>query len=325
MAPRVGEEILYLSRADVTAIGLTPREMNDAMAAVFRAKAENRAWAQPKLTVFRPDGASFRAKGGVVSQPDYGAIKWFGYFPGNERAGFPDFAPVILLNEGTTGMPVALMDGIVISAQRTGSLSAVAARSMARKDSASVAFIACGTQARSNLEALLPEFPLKRVVAYSRRAATAEAFAAYARERGLAATVATDPHQAVRDVDIVVSSVPHASPQNRFLDANDLSPGTFAAMVDLGFGWNEATLGTLDRVFTDDLAESGPGGSEKLNYRGTYTGDIADLVTGKIPGRLAPSERNALCFGGSGLADVAAAAAVYERAVARGIGRILPL
>ena len=224
MAPRIGEEILYLSRDDVAAVGITAAEMNDAMTAIFRAKAENRAWTQPKLTVFRPDGASFRAKVGVVSQPDYGAIKWFGYFPGNERAGFPDFAPLILLNEGATGMPVALMDGIVISAQRTGSLTAVAARYLARRDAASVAFIACGTQARSNLEALLAEFPLQRVVAYSRRVATAEAFAAEAEGRGLSATVATDPHQAMRDVDIVVSSVPHASPQNRFLDATASRP-----------------------------------------------------------------------------------------------------
>jgi ornithine cyclodeaminase/alanine dehydrogenase len=81
----------------------------------------------------------------------------------------------------------------------------------------------------------------------------------------------------------------------------------------------------LDRVFTDDVAESGPGGSEKLNYAGAYAGDLADLVAGKIAGRLEPDERNALVFAGTGLADVAAAVAVYERAVSRGIGRILPL
>jgi ornithine cyclodeaminase/alanine dehydrogenase len=325
MAPRIGREILYLSRDDIGAVGVTAAEMNEAMTAMFRAKAEGRAWMQPKTAVFRPDGASFRAKVGVLSQPDYGALKWFGYFPGNERAGLPDFAPLILLNEGETGMPVAIMDGIVVSAQRTGALTAVTARYMARRDAASVAFIACGSQARSNLDALLAEFPLRRIVAYSRRVATAEAFAAEAASRGLSAEVAADPQQAIADVDIVVSSVPHAAPGNRFLDAAHVSPGTFVSMVDLGYGWIASTLGAFERVVTDDIEQSGPGGSEKMNYAGAYAGEIADLVVGKIPGRLSPGERNALVFGGIGLADTAAAAVVYERAVARGIGRVLPL
>jgi len=324
VAPRIGREMLYLSREDVAGLGVGAAEMNEAMAAVFRAKAEGRAWSEPKMAIMRPDGASFRAKGGILATPDYGAVKWFGYFAGNERAGLPDFLPLIVLNEAKTGMPVAVMDGVVISARRTGALSALAARAMARPGSRSVAFIACGTQARSNLAALRAEFPLERIVAYSRRRATAEAFAAEAAAAGLAVTVASDPLQAIGEVDIVVSSVPHAAPGNRYLDARRLSPGTFVAMVDLGYGWDAATLGALDRVVTDDLAQSTSGG-EKLNYNGSFAGDLADLAAGRIVGRASPEERNAFVFGGVGLADVAAAVAVYERAVAKGIGRILPL
>jgi ornithine cyclodeaminase/alanine dehydrogenase-like protein (mu-crystallin family) len=324
-APRIGREMLYLSREDVAALGVTAAEMNDAVAAVFRAQAEKHAWTQPKMAIFRPDGASFRAKGGVVSGPDYGALKWFGYFPGNERAGLPDFVPLVLLNEGDTGMPVAILDGVVISAQRTAALTAVAARYMARKDASSVAFLACGSQARSHLEALKAEFPLRRIVAYSRRATTAKAFAGFAEERGLKAEVAADPNQAIGAVDMVVSSVPHAATGGAFLDARRLAPGTLVSMVDLGYSWVASSFGALDRVFTDDIADSGPGGSEKLGYTGAYAGDLAGLVAGKVSGRLSPRERNAFVFAGSGLADVAAAVTVYERAVAKGIGRVLPL
>jgi ornithine cyclodeaminase/alanine dehydrogenase-like protein (mu-crystallin family) len=102
-APRIGREMLYLSREDVAALGVTAAEMNDAVAAVFRAQAEKHAWTQPKMAIFRPDGTRFRAKGGVASHPDYGALTWFGYFPGNERAVSPDFVPPILLNEGIPG------------------------------------------------------------------------------------------------------------------------------------------------------------------------------------------------------------------------------
>jgi ornithine cyclodeaminase/alanine dehydrogenase len=222
-------------------------------------------------------------------------------------------------------MPVAILDGVVISAQRTAALTAVAARYMARKDASSVAFLACGSQARSHLEALKAEFPLQRIVAYSRRATTAKAFAGFAEERGLKAEVAADPNQAIGAVDMVVSSVPHAATGGALLDARRLAPGTFVSMVDLGYSWVASSFGALDRVFTDDIADSGPGGSEKLGYAGAYAGDLAGLVAGKVSGRLSPRERNAFVFAGSGLADVAAAVTVYERAVAKGIGRMLPL
>ena len=164
MGPRLGEQILYLSRADVASCGVSPGEMNVAMEAMFRAKAEGRAWMQPKMLIARPDGQSFCAKGGVMSRPDYGAVKWFGYFTGNEHFGRPDFLPLIILNEGESGMPIAIMDGTWISAFRTGSLTAVTAKYMARPDADSVGFVACGLQARSNFAALMASFRLRRAV-----------------------------------------------------------------------------------------------------------------------------------------------------------------
>jgi len=325
MGPRLAEQILYLSKADVAACGVTAGEMNAAIEAVFRAKAEKRAWMQPKMLIAPPGGASFCAKGGVVSGPGYGAVKWFGYFPGNERFGRPDFLPMIILNEGESGMPVAIMDGTWISAFRTGSLTAVAAKFMARPDARSVGFVACGLQARSNFAALMEVFPLERAVLYSRRRATAEAFATEVRARGVAVRVVEQPIEAVQGLDIVVSSVPHGAPENPVLDAAWVTPGSFVAMVELGYAWKRESMAAFDRVVTDDVEQSAPGGTEQLNYRGAYAGEIADLVSGRLAGRQSAEERNALVFSGIGLADTASAVAIYEKAVAKGLGTILPL
>lgn len=322
--PEAGKTVLYLSRADVEASGVTPSAMNTAIETVFRAEAAGLAWTQPKLAVFRPDGASFRAKAGAIAEPGYGAIKWFGYFPGNAGRGRPDFWPMIILNEGETGLPVSIMDGTWISAARTASVTAAAARHLARADAWRVGFVACGTQARANLKALCAVFALRRITAYSRNPASADAFAAEARACGLEAIAVEDPCQAVRDQDIVVSSVPHASPSGRFLDAGDVSPGTFVSMVDLGYGWRTETLGRFDRVFTDNLEQSS-NGSEKLNFEGTFAGDLADVVGGRVPGRISREERSALIFAGTGHVDAAAAILVYEAACRQGLGTLLPL
>jgi ornithine cyclodeaminase/alanine dehydrogenase len=326
MTPRIGEQLLYLSKSDIAACGVGAGDMNAALEAMFRAKAENRAWTKPKMLIAKPgSGTSFCAKGGTLASPDYGAVKWFGYFPGNERFGRPDFLPLIILNEGESGMPVAVMDGTWISGLRTGSLSAVAAKYMARPGAKSIGFVACGLQARSNFAALRAVFPLERAVLYSRRRATAEAFAAEVRAAGVAASVVERPVEAVEGLDIVVSSVPHGLKENPICDPAWVSPGTFVAMVELGYAWKRESMAAFDRVVTDDVEQSAPGGSEQLNYRGAYAGEIADLVSGRIKGRLSTDERNALVFSGIGLADTAAAVAVYETAVAKGLGTILPL
>ena len=77
-----------------------------------------------------------------------------------------------------------------------------------------------------------------------------------------------------------------------------------------------------DRVVTDDISQAG---SEKLAYPKPYDGEVADLVAGTVTGRGDAEERTALVFAGLGLADVAVGAAVYECAVAKGIGQVLPL
>jgi ornithine cyclodeaminase/alanine dehydrogenase len=58
---------------------------------------------------------------------------------------------------------------------------------------------------------------------------------------------------------------------------------------------------------------------------GPFAGEIADLVTGAIAGRCNESERTALIFAGTALADAAVAGLIFERATALGIGSILEL
>ena len=155
---------------------------------------------------------------------------------------------------------------------------------------------------------------------YSRRRTTAEAFAAEVRRCGVEASVVERPQEAVTGVDIVVSSVPHGASENPILDAAWVSQGTFVSMVELGYAWKRASLAAFDRV-----VQSAPGGKEQLNYVGAYAGEIADLVSGRIPWRASSDERSALVFSGIGLADTAAAVVLYEAAVAKQIGTLLPL
>ncbi len=318
---KLGKEILYLSDADVLACALAPGAVRGAVEAMFLAKANGEAVMKPKLGLHTKE-TLFLAMVGGMERAGFAGMKWVGVANTIQHGNQPHISGHVVVNDFTTGMPLAVIDARWITGVRTAAITAVAAKHLARKDAASIGFVACGVQGRANLEALADLFPLKRVTGYSRRRETAEAFAAWARGRGFEARAVDTAEEAVKGHDIVVTSVPVVPKPQATLDAAWLAPGSFAAAVDLGFSWKGETLAQLDRVMTDDLDQAV---TEKLTYPKPYHGEVSGLVAGKTPGRQTAAERTGLVFAGIGLADVAVGAAVYEAARAKGIGRVLGL
>lgn len=317
--------ILYLSRADVEATGLGLEMVEHAVAQVFTDKAAGRIHYHPKTTIKPDHGRSyFLCMPGDVPTPPVAGVKWVGLAPPSPSGG-PHITGLIVLSDAESCVPQAVMDATWITGVRTAAVTAVAARVLARADSAVVGFVACGLQARTHLAALARHFPLEKVLAYSRRTETAEAFAAEARAQGFAAEVATRPEDAVTDVDIVVSSVPPSPNLKPFLDPDWLKPGAFASLVDLGRSWQPAGMAALDGLVTDDMPQAeGLAAHGHVIHKGPFTVDLGQILTGARPGRANAGQRLALLAPGMVLSDLAVAAAVLERARERGLGTPLP-
>lgn len=318
---KLGRDILYLSNDDVVACNLGLAEVDRAVEAMFAAKAAGSAQMKPKLALHAAEGTLFLASPAILAKPAYAGIKWVGVADNAER-GLPHISGVILLSDAETGMPLAVMDAGWVTGARTAATTVAAAKRLARKDSQSIGFVACGVQARAHLAALRPHFPLRHVAAYSRNLSTAQKFAEDARQSGLSAEAVFDPRAAVENLDIVISSTPIVPRPAPFLDAAWLSPGSFVGSVDLGVSWHKESFGALDIAVTDDTAQAG---SERVNFPRAYDGEVAALVTGTLAGRTDARQRTGLVFAGLGLADVAVGAAVYDAARKKGIGRVLPL
>ena len=323
---KLGKEILFISDADVVAMDLAPPALADAVAAALAAKAAGETVDRPKLGLYPEPGTFFQAMAAVTATPPYAGIKWTGVVHDNDARGLPHIAPIMLLNDRATGAPVALMDGKWLTTHRTPAITVVGARYLARPDSRSIGFIACGVQARSHLRAFRAAFPLDRVVAYSRRRATAEAFAAEVGAPGLAVEVAGCARAAVEGLDIVISSVPESPGLTPFLDPAWLAPGAFAGMNDVARSWRPEGLGAFDVLATDDRAQSeSMVEAGRLSANARFDADLTELAAGTRSGRTAPEQRTGLIFSGLALADVAVAGTIFERARATGIGTILPL
>ena len=322
----IGRELLYLSGAEIEAVAVPPRDLAASVDEMLVTKAAGETISKPKLGLYPAPGTFFQAMAGVLQDPPFAGIKWTGVVHDNDARGLPHVSPLVLLNDRATGVPIALLDGKWITTHRTAAITAVGAKYLARPDSTSIGFIACGVQARSHLNAFRAAYPLERVRAFSRRQTTAESFAAEVREKGLEVEVVDSPRAALADMDIVISSVPESPGLRPFLDPAWLAPGAYAGMTDVSRSWIPDHLRSFDILATDDhdqsrsMVEAG-----RLAYAGPFDADLAELAVGTAPGRTSTDQRTALIFSGLALADVAVAGLLYRRAREAGAGTILPL
>jgi ornithine cyclodeaminase/alanine dehydrogenase len=321
-------QLLYLSQADVASVGLTMAEIIDLLEVAFGEKGEGRVEMPPKPGIHPGQGDNFiHAMPAYIPAMNSAGVKWVSGFPENYQRGLPYITGLLILNDPETGIPISVMDCEWITAMRTAAATAVAARRLARPESAVLGVLGCGVQGRANTEALNVLFPLQRVMAYDVRPEAVRAF-----EKEIAATTGLEvvpvdhPREAVTGCDLVVTAgpilkTPHATIQPGWLDA-----GAFASLVDFDSYWHPQALKEADKFCTDDVPQL-----EHYREVGYFQDippiycDLGELVAGKKPGRESADERTMTCNLGLAMDDMAVAPTVYQRAVARRTGTWLPL
>ncbi len=320
--------LLYLSQADVVRVGLSMEEIIEALETAFRAKGEGRTEMPPKPGIHPGGGNNFlHAMPAYIPDLQSAGIKWVGGFPENPKRGLPYITGLLIYNDVQTGLPLAVMDCVWITAKRTGAASAVAARRLARPESSVLGVLGCGVQARSHAEALRVTHPLRRILAYDIDPAAAER---YAREIGgrleLEVIPVQTPREAVQGCDIVVTAGPILKTPHATIQAGWLEPGAFASLVDYDSYWSRAALAEAAKFCTDDVPQL-----RLYQSMGYFQGipeiyaDLGELVTGRKPGREDPSERTMTANLGLAIDDMAVAPLIYRRACEKEIGTWLEL
>lgn len=316
-------KLLYLSRADVERLALTPASCIEVIEEAFAALASGDAVNGDKTGLFASATSFSYAMPALLRAQGVAGVKWVS---GADNSGrdLPGIAGVIVLSDVRTAAITAVLDADLITAVRTAAVTLAGARRLARADSARAGFVACGVQAQAHFDALRDIFPLADVRCYSRNRATAERFAEMVRGHGIAATVADSARQAVAERDIVITSVPRGAGVRQELSPSDLAPGTFVGAPDLARTWIAEDALDFDRILTDDVAQSRTLAKKgMIPWRERFDAPLADLVTGACawtPDRVA---RTMFVHAGIGLGDVAVAKFVVDRARERGIGTLL--
>lgn len=328
-------EFLYLTEADVRATGVDMGMVMDAVEDSFRLHHQGKT-ILPHKTVLdmgeRERGRGNAMPAYVGGEYDVFGIKWIAGFPRNPMLhGLPRATGFFVLNDSSTGIPLAIMDCTLLSAMRTGAVTGVGAKYLARSDAESVAIIGAGVQARTQLEALRVALPgLWEARAFDIRRETAEAFATEMGEKLSMDVRAVDTAEAaVRDADVVVTVTVADEP---IVKEAWMKTGSFFSAVGSYQEEEFAVVENSDKVVVDGL--------EHVLHRETpiialmvaqgiiHQADILELgaiVGGDAPGREKPSERIFFSPIGMGTHDVCACNKVYRLAVEKKIGTKLRL
>lgn len=319
------EGTLLLSRADVRSL----LDLDDVIREVERAFALHATGGlpDPGIVSCRTNGGGFHVKSSWLPDPDRFAVKANANFPDNPAvSGLPTVQGLILLFDGESGVPLAVLDSMEITILRTAAATAVAARHCAAESARTVTLWGAGDQAVAQVQALARVRPIRRALVYDLVRERAEGVARELEAAGLEARAVADPRAATRESDVVVTCTPSRAP---FLGRDDLAPGAFVAAV--GADWPEKQelhpeLVASSALIVDVLDQCATGGelhhalAAGLMTRDGIRAELGAVVAGLEPGRTSADEIVIFDSTGTALQDVAAARLAWERAVTRGSG-----
>ena len=326
-------EILFISGEDVDELALTSADMVAAVEASLRAQGQGRVVLEPREHLV-PDPAfrgHFNLLRAYIAPLGVAGVKVVGDYVDNWKLGLPSELALLTLYDPHTGVPRAILDATEITERRTGAMTALGARHLARQEARILGHIGARGTAFANVTMLDHLFHFEEIRVTSARPESREAFgSALEQELGRSVSVVETWQEVVEGADIVVEATRLAEP-TPLLRTEWIKPGALVVPYGTMSAVELSLTSIMDKIVVDDWGQCRTGrfGSlrahvdEGLLSEDSLHAELGEIVAGKKPGR--ESEDETILFWHRGLAttDIAVGQVLYERAVERGIGTTL--
>jgi alanine dehydrogenase len=326
----------FLSGPDIDGLGISRTEIVDAVSDVMAAHGQGQTVFEPRVhLVPANDGAGhFNVLRGHVStlgEHGISGIKVVGDFVPNYERGLPSELALVTLYDPATGVPLAIIDATFITEARTGAMTAVGARHLARADARILGHVGARGTAFSNVTMLDAIFDFDEIRVTSRRPESREAFAEQLRaEIATPVRVTSSFEETFDGADILVEATRLTEPQP-LLHPGLVRPGAFVVPYGTISAVSPDLLDVMDKVVVDDWREAQAGRFGALRHHvdaglltaQTLHAELGQVITGERPGRESADERILLWHRGLSILDVAVAHLILERAVIAEAGTML--
>jgi alanine dehydrogenase len=323
----------FLNGSDIERLELDDTEVLAAVEAGLRAQGLGETVIEPRVHL-EPDPAfngHFNILRGYIAPLGLAGVKTVGDFVDNYQRGLPSEMALLNLFDPRTGMPVAVLDATAITEMRTGAITALGARHLAREDAKVLGHIGARGTSYWNIRLLDKVFDLTEIRVHSRRPESREAFAArLSRDLGKPVIVTEDWRSCVEGADIVVEASRLPEPQP-LLRTEWIAPGALVVPYGTMSAVELSLTDIMDKIVVDDWGQcrSGRFGALRAHVdagrlsEDTLHGELSEIVVGKKPGRERADETILFWHRGLSLSDIALGAAMLEKAAELGLGQKL--
>ncbi|SDC77962.1 ornithine cyclodeaminase [Variovorax sp. CF079] len=323
----------YLNHLHVKALAMTDAEIVAAVEDGLLAQGRGQTTIEPRMHLVpeKDYPGHFNVLRGYIRPLGVAGVKVVGDFYRNYEVGLPSELALLNLFDPKTGVPVAIIDASDITDMRTGALTAIGAKHLARKNSKILGHIGARGTSYWNVRLLHSIFHFDEIRVHSRRPESRDAFAArLERDLGMKITVTEDWESCVRGADIVVEASRLEKPAP-MLKTEWIKKGACVIPYGTMSAVELSLTDIMDKMVMDDWgqAKAGPFGalrahvdSGKLSEK-TLHAELGQIVAGLKPGRESEEETNLFWHRGLSLSDIALGSAMLAKAKTMGLGQQL--
>ena len=326
--------ITYLNGLDVEAAALSDDEILAAIEGSLAAQGRGETVIEPRMHLI-PDrtvhGHFNVLRGYIGGAVNFAGVKIVGDYVDNYKQDLPSEIGLLALFDPATGMPRALLDATAITDMRTGAVTAIGAKYLARKRSRVLGHIGARGTAYWNVRLLDRLFDFEEIRVHSRRKESRDGFAArLTQDLGKTVRAEDSWESTVKGADIVVEASRLLEP-TPLLKTEWIKPGAFVVPYGTMSAVELSLTDIMAKLVVDDWGQckAGQFGSlrahveaGKLSERTLYA-EMGAIVAGKKPGREREDETILFWHRGLSLSDIALGHAILEKAKRLEVGQRL--
>ncbi len=241
--------------------------------------------------------------------------------------GIPAIQGVVMVMDSVTGEIISIMDGNHITALRTGAASGLATRLLARIDARTMALFGCGAQGKTQVEAVLCERPVRKIIVYEKDRDRACRFIDEMQGESSAEMVYCEDISALKEADIICTATNATTPLFR---REDVREGVHINAI----GSFQPHMQEIDpriirnaRLFLDSkepcLKESGDlikPIREGIISESHIAGEIGDILLNRIKGRESGDQITVFKSVGVAIQDYVVATDIFNCSLEEGFG-----
>jgi ornithine cyclodeaminase len=327
-------DIIYLNGPDVKALDITNAEILAAVEGALRAQGHGKTVIEPRVHLIpeSSDKGHFNVLRGYIEPLHVAGVKVVSDFVDNYKVGLPSEMALLNLFDPVTGKPLAIVDATAITDMRTGAVTALGAKHLARRGSKVLGHIGARGTSYWNVRLLDSIFDFDEIRVHSRRPESRQAFGdRLSRDLGKPVKVVDNWESCVRDADIVVeaSRLPQPTP---LLKTEWIKPGALVMPYGTMSAVELSLTDIMSKVVVDDWGQCRKGlpfgalrahvDSDRITQDNLHA-EIGQIVAGLKPGREREDETILFWHRGLSTTDIALGQAMLDKARRLGIGQVL--